>query len=59
MTGGGFGPLPQVLQNLVDQGYWGLKTGKGIYNYSEKEVLELAKERDKQLILQLKALGRL
>ena len=59
MTGGGFGPLAQAVQKLVDQGHWGLKTGKGIYNYSEKEVLDLAKEREKQLILQLKALGRI
>jgi 3-hydroxyacyl-CoA dehydrogenase len=59
MTGGGFGPLPQAVQKLVEQGHWGLKTGKGIYNYSEKEVLELAKEREKKLILQLKALGRI
>jgi len=59
MTGGEFGPLPQAVQKLVDQGHWGLKTGKGIYPYSEKEVRELAKEREKKLILQLKALGRI
>jgi 3-hydroxybutyryl-CoA dehydrogenase len=59
MTGGEFGSLPQAVQNLVNQGHWGLKTGKGIYHYSEKEVLELAKEREEKLILQLKALGRI
>lgn len=59
MTGGTFGPLPQAVQKLADQGHWGLKTGKGIYPYSEKEVLQLAKEREKKLILQLKALGRI
>ncbi len=59
MKAGELGPLPQAVQKLVDQGHWGLKTGKGIYSYSEKEVLELAKEREKKLILQLKALGRI
>ncbi len=59
MTGGTFGPLPQAVQKLVNQGHWGLKTGKGIYPYSEKEVRELGNEREKKLILQLKALGRI
>jgi len=59
MTGGKFGSLPEAVKRLVDQGHWGLKTGKGIYNYSEEEIQDLAKEREKRLILQLKTLGRI
>ncbi|NWF56784.1 MAG: hypothetical protein HXY45_18525, partial [Syntrophaceae bacterium] len=53
------GPLPQFIQDLVDQGHWGLKTGPGIYSYSEKETRGLANERNRQLIRMLKTLKRI
>ncbi len=56
---GRLGPLPQELLKLVERGDWGIKTGKGIYDYSGKDGQELVKTREKQLILQLKALGRI
>ena len=59
MTGGRLGPLPKELLKLVDEGNWGVKTGKGLYDYSGKNGQELVKLREKQLILQLKALGRI
>ncbi|NWF55967.1 MAG: 3-hydroxyacyl-CoA dehydrogenase family protein [Syntrophaceae bacterium] len=57
--GGNLGPLPQFIQDLVDQGHWGLKTGRGIYSYSEKETRGLANERNRQLIRMLKTLKRI
>lgn len=56
---GRLGPLPQDLLKLVEKGDWGIKTGKGIYDYSGKDGQELVKTREKLLILQLKALGRI
>ena len=53
---GRLGPLPQDLLKLVEKGEWGIKTGKGIYDYSGKDGQELVKTREKLLILQLKAL---
>ncbi|MBW2149004.1 MAG: 3-hydroxyacyl-CoA dehydrogenase family protein [Deltaproteobacteria bacterium] len=59
VTGGARGQFPQALQELIEKGHWGLKTGKGIYEYTAEEVRELSKERNRKLILQLKALGRI
>jgi len=56
---GRLGPLPQDLLKLVEKGDWGIKTGKGIYDYRGKDGQELVKTREKLLILQLKALGRI
>lgn len=57
--GGNRGPLPPFILDLVEKGDWGLKTGKGIYDYRGKDVREIAKERNRMLIRQLKALGRI
>ncbi|HXZ36436.1 MAG TPA: 3-hydroxyacyl-CoA dehydrogenase family protein [Thermodesulfobacteriota bacterium] len=57
--GGKMGPLPHFILDLIAQGHWGLKTGRGIYSYSEQEIRELAKERNRQLIRMLKALQRI
>jgi len=57
--GGNRGSLPPFVLDLVARGDWGVKTGKGIYDYKGKDVRELAKERNRMLIRQLKALGRI
>jgi 3-hydroxybutyryl-CoA dehydrogenase len=57
--GGNLGPLPNFILDLVAKGQWGLKTGRGIYSYSDQETRELANERNRQLIRMLKALQRI
>lgn len=58
VSGGAQGPLPQFIQKLVEKGHFGVKTGKGIYEYSG-DTGEVIKERNRQLILLLKALERI
>jgi 3-hydroxyacyl-CoA dehydrogenase len=57
--GGKMGPLPHFILDLIAHGHWGLKTGRGIYSYSEQETRELAKARNRQLIRMLRALQRI
>ena len=59
VTQGGFGPSPKFIQELVAKGHLGIKTGKGIYDYGGKDASNIAKEKNRQLILMLKALGRI
>jgi 3-hydroxybutyryl-CoA dehydrogenase len=56
---GKLGALPHFILDLVAQGHWGLKTGRGIYSYSEQEIRELANQRNRELIRMLKALQRI
>jgi 3-hydroxyacyl-CoA dehydrogenase len=42
----------------VEKGHLGIKTGKGIFDYAESAA-SIAKDRNRLLILQLKALGRI
>ena len=41
--------MPAVIQELVDQGHLGIKTGKGFYDYSGINLDALKAKRDKQL----------
>lgn len=50
---GNLGPFPAFLQEMINQGRNALK------KYSEKEIRIHTKERDRQLIQNLKALGRI
>ena len=42
-------PIPHVLEEMVDRGELGIKTGKGFYDYSDVDIEELKAKRDKQL----------
>lgn len=47
------------LQELIDQGYLGVKTGRGFFDYKGKSEEELYHERDIRLIEMLRILRRL
>ena len=53
---------PETLKELVCQGYNGIKSGKGFYDYgsdrSEGEVLETIRRRDQEFLQRLKNLYR-
>jgi 3-hydroxyacyl-CoA dehydrogenase len=53
---------PKVLQRLVAQGHYGIKSGRGFYEYgvddSSDELLEAVQKRDRTLLTLLKSLYR-
>ena len=54
--------ISTTIQNLVKDGHLGVKTGKGIFDYSDKPMSETLKERDIKLIeikKMLKSLGEI
>ena len=53
--------IHRVLEEKVEHGDLGLKTGRGFFKYEQKEALassQYSKERDKNLLYLLKALSR-
>ncbi len=41
---------PKTLERLVKNGYFGVKSGRGFYDYSSKSIADVLKERDQKLI---------
>src|SRR4030042_1006747 len=49
---------PKTLERLVKDGYFGVKSGRGFYDYSSKSIADVLKERDQKLIKLLKFLKK-
>jgi len=49
-------PPSQLLHDLVSQGYDGVATGKGFYDYAGRSPADMYMERDRKLIAMKKAL---
>ncbi|MBM4338370.1 MAG: 3-hydroxyacyl-CoA dehydrogenase family protein [Deltaproteobacteria bacterium] len=49
---------PKTLIQLVKKGCLGVKSGRGFYDYTSKDIREVLKERDRKLIKLLKFLDR-
>lgn len=47
---------PKSLFDLVEQGHFGIKTGKGFYDYSGRKIEDVLKERDDKLLQVFKSL---
>lgn len=48
----------RLLQELVDQGSLGMKTGRGFYDWTRRDPLALVEARDRQVVRELKRLDR-
>lgn len=48
---------PELLKERIDRGHLGVTTGSGFYDYGQRDVLTLQRERDRQLWEVMQALG--
>ena len=48
--------VPDVVRELVDQGHFGVKTGKGFFDYTPESIAEKREQRDRQFLALVKLL---
>ena len=51
--------VPAILNELVEQGHFGVKTGRGFFNYAGREPRAVLKDRDQKLMQVKQLLAKL
>jgi 3-hydroxybutyryl-CoA dehydrogenase len=51
--------VPAILNELVNQGHFGVKTGRGFFNYADREPQAVLRDRDQKLIKVKQLLAKL
>jgi 3-hydroxybutyryl-CoA dehydrogenase len=43
--------VPEVLRAMVGRGDYGLKTGKGFFDFTDQEISEITAEKDRRFMV--------
>ena len=51
--------VPKIIEQKVEKGELGVKTSRGLYDYSGKSTEQILRERDKNYLKILRTLGEI